>query len=192
MVQSAVPGTYHTHSSCTLQHSLLNCPRTKKMLLSSIREVQDHLQFELIAYVICSTEFHMIIRTFDGGSPLHLVMKGIKYKFSRKYNAAFKNKGTTWSRRYDKKRIENSADPAGYFKWLVAELAAVQNTEHWMTEAKENSFSSINTFFVQGFRPELKIAEHRTFLAAGKNTRERIREFRRFAGIYRETKFLDP
>ena len=181
-------GTFHAYSGCTLQTSLLDCPMTKNMLLESVREAGAALHFDLIAYIICETEFHLILRIFEGGTPLPKVMKDIKYRFSRKYNAGFGTRGTTWSRRYEKKRIESTANPDAYFKWLIAKLAAASKTEY----STDDRFSSLRGFYEPRCTTTLETKKHRIYEEAGKTEMERRREFRRYREIYRETKFLDP
>ena len=180
--------TFHAYSGCTMQTSLLDCSVTKNMLLESIREAGAALRFELVAYVICRAEFHLILRIFEGGTPLPRIMKDIKYRFSRKYNAGFGTSGTTWSRRYGKKRIDSTANPDAYFKWLIAKLAEASEMEY----VKGDRFSSLRQFYEPGCSPMLATEKHRVFEDAGKTDRERRREFRRYREIYMETKFLDP
>lgn len=187
MLQTAY-GTFHAYSGCTLQNSLLGCEKTKNMLLESIREAGKALSFELIAYIICDAEFHLIVRIQEGGTPLPKVMKDIKYRFSRKYNSGFGTRGTTWSRRYGKKRIESTANPDAYFKWLIAKLAETSNAEY----GTAGRFSSLGSFYEPRYVPELKTDRHRVYEEAGKTEGERRKEFWRYREMYREAGFLDP
>lgn len=190
-MHAAIPGTYLTSSTCTLLHPIMNSILVKDMFMASVRETQSHREFDLVAYIIFDDTFHLIVRTFKDKTPLPLIMKEIKYRFTRKYNALSGNIGTTWSRKYSKIRIDDSADPSGYFKWIVARLFSSRPEGNASKNDEVRSFCSFGSFFRKGFIPELKLAEHEFFLAAGATEQERMREFRRFAEIYRETKFLD-
>ena len=185
------PGTYLTSSICTLKHPIMNSAGIKNLFIESIQETQVHREFDLVAYLILDTTFYLIVKTFTAKTPLPTIMKEIKYRFTRKYNALSGNIGTTWSRKYSKIRIEDSLNPSGYFKWLIASLSANKPDSLTEKNCRTRSFCSLDSFFKEEFRPELKITEHELFLEAGATTQERIREFRRYAEIYREVKFLD-
>ena len=182
--------TYHTFSQCTLQKGLMTDKCVKSMFLKSIKETQETLNFDLVAYVILDNHFHLIIKTKKNEASISRIMKDIKYKFTRKYNGKFNTQGTTWSKRYGKTIIEESIDPDRYFKWLIAYLAFNPVRKNAVVDPRKYSFSSINTFFIPGFTPELKITPHEIFLSSGVDLNERIKEFLKFEEIYKETLFL--
>lgn len=183
--------TYHTFSQCTLQKGLMTDACVKTMFLKSIKETQENLNFDLVAYVVLDNHFHLIIKTRKNEASVSRIMKDIKYKFTRKYNAKYNTQGTTWSKRYGKKIIEEAVDPDKYFKWLIAYLAHNPVKKNAVLDPRQYAFSSTNSFYILGYKPELKITTHEIFTSAGSDSHERIKEFLRFEEIYKETLFLD-